>query len=325
MMSTEKNPSRPRTSSNALQTWFEALGLEVELWGDASDDFEEVFSSVLAWYADSGRAKAARVFSFAVDDETTTTEVFASARFSELTQVLPELKGEELLGYVGDRLLIDAVHPLKAGHGAQLFILTASPGNLYLLRTDDERTAAGAFARMPRLERRSSSDTEAALSGLFRGNGCSPVYEAHAKRCPRCVELLARSRQRHELPSGWPSVTEGVPPAAPAKQEDLPGVQVTRNFIGNYRVELPMLPNEVARRLEEIREGVPWVVLRREFSIALGEETRLEVSHMRPPVLVLEQAARAELIDTLEAQQEPELEYGPSSTTFVFKPLASSN
>ena len=61
-MSSDRNEPSPRTSSRALQTRFEALGLQVELWGDASDDFEEVFEAVLTWYVDPERAKAARVF-----------------------------------------------------------------------------------------------------------------------------------------------------------------------------------------------------------------------------------------------------------------------
>ena len=176
---------------------------------------------------------------------------------------------------------------------------------------------------MPRLEKRSSPDTEAALSGIFRNDGCTPAYAAHFKRCSRCLDLLAKSQQKYEL-SGWPSVTDSVPrPSAPAKQEDLPRVNVTRNFVGKYRVELPMLPSEVARRLEQVREGEPWVVLPRELSIALGNETRLEVSHMRPPVLVLDEPGRTELINSLDTQLEPELEYEPWSTTFVFKPLVA--
>jgi hypothetical protein len=143
------------------------------------------------------------------------------------------------------------------------------------------------------------------------------------KHCSRCLNLLAESQQKYEL-SGWPSVTDSVPrPSAPAKQADLPGVNVTRNFVGKYRVELPMMPSEVARRLEQVREGEPWVVLRRELSIAVGNETRLEVSHMTSPVLVMDESGRTELINALDTQREPELEYEPWSTTFVFKPLVA--
>jgi hypothetical protein len=57
--------------------------------------------------------------SFAVDDRATAEQVFASERFGDLTQVLaawvgerlPDLEGNELLSDVGDRLLLDAVHP----------------------------------------------------------------------------------------------------------------------------------------------------------------------------------------------------------------------
>jgi hypothetical protein len=48
-MSSDRNEPSPRTSSSALQTRFEALGLQVDLWGDASDDFEEFFEAVLTW------------------------------------------------------------------------------------------------------------------------------------------------------------------------------------------------------------------------------------------------------------------------------------
>jgi hypothetical protein len=176
---------------------------------------------------------------------------------------------------------------------------------------------------MPLPEKLSTPDAGAALSGVFRLDGCTRGYAAHATRCPRCQDLLAKGQQNGELPAGWASVIDARHrPATVEKQPHLPDVSVTRNFVGRYRVELPMLPYEFARRLEQLEKSEPWVVLRRELSIALGEETRLEASHMRPPVLTLDEVGRAALIKTLIAQREPELEYEPWSTTLVFKSLA---
>lgn len=95
-------------------------------------------------------------------------------------------------------------------------------------------------------------------------------------------------------------------------------VHVTRNIVGHYRVELPMLPFELARRLERL--DARWDVDEKELAIAPGPETRLELERLRP-VLVLDDGTRAALISALDAHREGELAWEALSTTFVFKPL----
>ncbi len=196
-----ENGEFPRTSSLALQAFFESLGLEVELWGDASDDFEEVFEAVLVWYAGPARAAAARVFSLKIDDSATAAQVFASTQFSELTEVLagwvgeplPPLKGQELLRYVADRLLADAVHPRGPGPRPELFVLTGSPGDLYLLgrqksATRPVRRRASAWSRnephrTPRPPCRASFGSRAARQAMQLTRRAAPS----ARPCSRAV------------------------------------------------------------------------------------------------------------------------------------------
>jgi hypothetical protein len=97
------------------------------------------------------------------------------------------------------------------------------------------------------------------------------------------------------------------------------GVTVTRNLVGHYRVELPLLPWELARQLERLEVDRPVVIDAEEFSISLGAEARVEVVSFTP-MLVLDGPARSQLVTQLDALREPELSM--LSVTFRFKPLA---
>jgi hypothetical protein len=149
-----------------------------------------VLVALLAWYAEPERASAARVFAFAIDDNASAEQIFASTRFSEFTEVLaswlqaplPPMKGEDLLRAVADRLLAEATHPRGEHAGSQLFVLRGSPGELYLLRTEAELEGVRSYG-FGALEKFSSPDTEAALAGIFRSDGCSELRRACEELC----------------------------------------------------------------------------------------------------------------------------------------------
>jgi hypothetical protein len=105
-----------------------------------------------------------------------------------------------------------------------------------------------------------------------------------------------------------------------ARRRGLPGVSITRNMIGQYRVEVPMLPFELARRLEQLTAEAPWPIDPLELTIALGPEARVEVEKFKP-CFVLDESARTSLVGQLDAHHEPELFVELLSATFIFKPL----
>ena len=84
-------------------------------------------------------------------------------------------------------------------------------------------------------------------------------------------------------------------------------------MLGQYRVELPLLPFEFAREVERGKYEVD------RFKLAKGRKSRVDVNERGFPVVVLDVAARAELVQQLDALREAELTW--RSVTFVFKPL----
>jgi hypothetical protein len=103
-----------------------------------------------------------------------------------------------------------------------------------------------------------------------------------------------------------------------ADRRGSPGASVTRNFVGHYRVELPLLPYELARRLEKLTHEQEEVIDPKEFSISLGDEAELQVVRFKP-TLVLDEDSRRQLVSALDALREAELSW--LEVTFVFKPL----
>jgi predicted DNA-binding WGR domain protein len=108
----------PRASSPEIITLSSSLGLVIELHPDASAKFDEVFAEMMAWYSDSGRANAARVFAFSHSEDAPDQEV-SQAKMDDdfrgvlehwLKKPLPTLDGEELSGYVANCFMIDASH-----------------------------------------------------------------------------------------------------------------------------------------------------------------------------------------------------------------------
>jgi hypothetical protein len=116
-----------------------------------------------------------------------------------------------------------------------------------------------------------------------------------------------------------PSVTQWTIELADALlRRGTPGVSVRRNIVGHYRVELPWLPYELARRLERISFEQPEDIDADEFTIALGDHAEVRVEQFKP-TLVLDQASRGELVAALDSLRAAELTW--LEVTFVFKPL----
>ncbi|MFT3709711.1 MAG: hypothetical protein QM817_18950 [Archangium sp.] len=101
-----------------------------------------------------------------------------------------------------------------------------------------------------------------------------------------------------------------------ADARTLPGINVVRNFVGHFTIELPFLPFEFARQLESMGERLDLL----EFAVERAGETTLHVERLTP-VLKLDAEGSEELIAALDAQREPMLRWEPLGTTFVFKPL----
>lgn len=193
----DKGPvTPPRTSSREQQEFFSALGLSVELHPEASADFPAVVGQLIAWYGDAGRASAANVFAL-TGRQPPPREVLTRW----LGRALPvDAEGDALISYAADALLI------AGGHGAsssapQLLGVEAGDAALYLLRSQGQRRLLGAEGWLPSTLH--SPDTEAALTGIYRFEGCTPAFAEHASDCDTCLASLEAWDYEHGLPEGF--------------------------------------------------------------------------------------------------------------------------
>jgi hypothetical protein len=125
------------------------------------------------------------------------------------------------------------------------------------------------------------------------------VGEAHLPWAPSLTEWL------RELDAAW-------------REEPTPGLDIRRNIVGRYTLELPWLPIEFARKLETM--GDRWELGVQQFAIVRGESTQLVVD-WGSATIHFDEAGIAALADTLALQNAPELDWEPLGVTLVFKPL----
>jgi hypothetical protein len=235
----------PRTSSPALVELFTALGLEVSLEPTADASFEAVLTAVADWYAEPARAAAARVYLLSFAADAGVDDVFTSASWVAFKLVLAQwlrrplpqgVEGEELLMYVADALLITGAHAsLDPAAAPQLLRFDTPRGDLYLLRAEVDRRQVDGEGWLPGTN--NSPDTEAALNGGFRVDGCSLAFTEHAPTCPRCLANLERADHAYGLPEDWahlrtwpePSHAPALPPIPELHPESGVAIHIPRS------------------------------------------------------------------------------------------------
>lgn len=208
--------NRPSSSSAEHIAFFNSLGLPVAQDDGASDDFEAVLGEVITWYLQPERAASARVVAATSEDLTRVLRAW-------LGRELPALNGDALIAYVADSLLIDAGHGNSHSQTPRLLALASEAGTLYMLRPDPG-TSDGVFVTTLH-----SPDTEAALSGVFRIDGCSPAFEDHASSCTHCLAALEKTDQKYGLPDGFERFRRHpvrVPPPPPTPLPPVSGVAI---------------------------------------------------------------------------------------------------
>jgi hypothetical protein len=217
----------PRTSNPDVLKLLTALRLEIQLDVAGSADLHVVLGDVCSWYFDADRASKARVAAVPCTDATDSKTYFASPAFLAakksfaqwLGRPLPALEGEALVEYVADALMIAADHSKDPGGEPQLLHFETPTGVLYLLRsTNDRREFKNEGFIPPTLN---SPDTDAALGGIFREEGCTPAFAAHAAGCDRCLIALEDADFEQGLPDDfaklrkWPSPARRIVPDLP--------------------------------------------------------------------------------------------------------------
>jgi hypothetical protein len=186
----------PRTSSREQHELFSSLGLAVELHPEGKSEFEAVVSELIAFYADAGRAAEAKVFSLS-GRQPPPREVLTQW----VGRPLPaDAEGDALIGYAADALLIAGDHGASST-APQLLALEAGDAGLYLLRPHTLRKLMGEHGWVPLTL--ASPDTEAALSGIYRYEGCTRAFEEHASGCDDCLAALEDWDEDTGLPRGF--------------------------------------------------------------------------------------------------------------------------
>lgn len=186
----------PRTSSRELHEFFRSLGLNVELHPEATAELEQTLDQLIAWYSDASRAAEAKVFALG-GEAPAPRDVLGTW----VGRTLPEeLEGYALLSYAADVLFIAGGHG-ASGSALQLLALESDDATLYLLRSHGQRKQVGNEGWLP--STMNSPDTEAALSGIFRVDGCTPAFAEHAAGCDACLEALEAWDYEHGLPEGF--------------------------------------------------------------------------------------------------------------------------
>lgn len=202
-----------RTSNPELAATLKAIGLECELDEKAPAGADELVAALLDVYSDPSRAEAARVFVSRGEDNAALATVLSRWAQREIPPVGDDFAGEEeLVQFVADWLMAKALHGDTAS--PQLFAFEAEEGLLYLLRTEQELSWSGKSGTtwIPGFDAgtRNSPDTEAALNGIYRGEGCEPAFAEHARSCARCLALFDEHRRRMaELPPDQQHCPEG--------------------------------------------------------------------------------------------------------------------
>ena len=206
----------PRTSSREQHEFFSALGLSVELHPEASAVFPDVVSQLIAWYSDPGRAAEAKVFAL-TGRQPPPREVLTRW----LGRPLPvDAEGDALISYAADALLIAGEHG-SSSSAPQLLGVESGDAALYLLRSQGQRRLLGGEGWIPSTLH--SPDTEAALTGIYRFEGCTRAFAEHASACETCLAAMETWDFEHGLPEGFekfrrvpvqkrrPHVEEGKP------------------------------------------------------------------------------------------------------------------
>ena len=207
----------PRTSSREQHELFTTLGLQVELHPEAGADFTAVVGELIAWYADPVRAAEAKVFAL-TGGQPPPREVLTAW----VGRALPvDAEGDALISYSADALLIAGEHG-ESSTSPQLLGVESGDAALYLLRSHGQRRLFGAEGWIPATLH--SPDTEAALSGIFRYEGCSRAFAEHASGCESCLAALETWDFEHGLPEGFEKFRRPPPPRRrpPAMEEGKP-------------------------------------------------------------------------------------------------------
>lgn len=232
----DKEPvTPPRTSSREQHEFFSALGLQVELHPEGSGELSDVVTALIAWYSDEARAAEAKVFAL-TGRQAPPREVLTQW----VGRALPmDAEGDALIGYAADALLISGNHGASAS-APQLLAFESGDAGLYLLRPQLQRKLLGAEGWVPMTLH--SPDTEAALSGIYRYEGCTRAYAEHAQRCEDCLAALEEWDFEHGLPAGFEAFRRALPPkrkAMPDEGEPEEGVAI---FIPRPPPEPPKRP-----------------------------------------------------------------------------------
>ena len=228
----DKHPvTLPRTSSRAQHELFTALGLAIELDPAGSDNFEASVAALIAWYSDAPRALEARVFALS-GRQPPPREVLTSW----VGRALPaDAEGDALIGYAADALFIDGGH---GGSPTALQLLTLESGDaaLFLLRPPNQRKLLGAAGWVPASVH--SPDTESALSGIFRYEGCTRAFADHASGCEDCLSALEAWDFEQGLPEGFEKFRR-APPRRKPQMEEGPAEEGVAIFIPRPPDRLP--------------------------------------------------------------------------------------
>ncbi len=202
----------PRTSSREHHELFTTLGLAVELNAEASASYEAAVGALITWYSDAPRAREARVFAL-TGRQPPPRDVLTSW----VGRSLPtDAEGDALIGYAADALLIDGGH---GGSPTALQLLTLESGDaaLYLLRAPAQRKLLGSEGWVPATVH--SPDTEAALSGIYRYEGCTRAFAEHASGCDDCLSALEAWDFEQGLPEGFEKFRRVPPRRKPQLEE----------------------------------------------------------------------------------------------------------
>ena len=186
----------PRTSSRELQEFFQSQGLTIDLHEGASGEFNDAVDQLVEWYADPAKALEAKVFALS-GEAVAPRDVLGRW----VGRPMPaDLGGYALLSYAADVLLIAGAHGASSTT-PQLLALESEEATLYLLRSQGQRKQVGHEGWLP--STMNSPDTEAALSGIFRYEGCTPAFSEHAAECDDCLAALEAWDFEHGLPEGF--------------------------------------------------------------------------------------------------------------------------
>ena len=186
----------PRTSSREQHELFSALGLNLELHPEGSAEFPVVVGQLITWYSDEARAADAKVFAL-TGRQQPPREVLSRW----LGRALPgDAEGDALISYAADALFIAGEHGASAS-SPQLLGVESADAALYLLRSHGQRRLLPSQGWLPSTLH--SPDTEAALGGIYRFEGCTRAFAEHAAGCENCLSSLETWDFEHGLPEGF--------------------------------------------------------------------------------------------------------------------------